>query len=459
MTDSPNVFILTADSLSQKGFKDYVGNISAAVDGTEFRTAIATASDTNSAIPGLAAGVYSDAVPGWGLPESGGPTTLAEILNEEGYQCGLWSDNYLFGEKYNYGRGFTGGDLGKPSWKKRLSTRLQQGPLAPAMDVVESTYFTVFAPLKRQLSGSETFYEPAEVLHERALKWLDETEGPTLCWIHYMDTHHPYEPPASYLEGDAGSLSQSEAGQLSRRIIKSNGKDGDRDDLAAVKAAYDGTCRYLSDEVTAFISRLKRDGHFVPSRDVFVFTADHGECLDEERDTLGHVPPVFWEDIINVPLVVARPDWEHDVIDQQVSLIDMPATVLDALDLPLPESMEGESWKTPSDAGRTTVEFVSEWSPEDEEESMTTYRGVRTNDGKKLFGAHLQGNDVCVGTRIDTDTEIELYRGDPSLTGGPNELSDLAKLLSNRGGALESIRSGKTSDEVQAHLRDLGYVE
>jgi arylsulfatase A-like enzyme len=122
----------------------------------------------------------------------------------------------------------------------------------------------------------------------------------------------------------------------------------------------------------SFISDLKSEGHFAISKDVLFFTADHGECLDGDRDTLGHVPPSLYEDIINVPLVVARPSWECDIIDQQVSLIDIPATVLGALDVALPETMDGKPWSMPLDAERTTVEFVSEWSQDDSEEAMTT---------------------------------------------------------------------------------------
>jgi hypothetical protein len=85
-------------------------------------------------------------------------------------------------------------------------------------------------------------------------------------------------------------------------------------------------------------------------------------------------------------------------------------------------------------------------------------RGARTNDGQKLFGAHLQDEDVCVGTRVDQDSETELYRGNQMPT-SDTEFSELVELLAERGGALESRKSVSTSDEVQAHLRDLGYVE
>jgi arylsulfatase A-like enzyme len=104
--DNSNVFILSSDSLSQSYFGGYLNNIADVIGAVNFTNAITTASDTNSAMPSLAASVYSDTIPGWGLPEDDTPETFATVLSAEGYECGLWTDNHLTGPEYNYDRGF-----------------------------------------------------------------------------------------------------------------------------------------------------------------------------------------------------------------------------------------------------------------------------------------------------------------------------------------------------------------
>lgn len=456
MTESPNVFVLSADSLSHTRFREQAADIASAVGGTRFTNAIATASDTNSAMPGLAAGVYSDSVSGWGLPDTNAPTTIAQALETAGYTSAMWTDNFLFGEQYNYDVGFSGGDLGKPTRKKRVARAVKSSPLAPAFGIAEWLYFNAFSPIVELATGEQSFYQPAEELHRNCLEWLATQNGPVFCWLHYMDTHHPYEPPVEYLDGAAAPYSRSEIGELSRKVIKSDGERTSAEELAAVASAYDGACDHLSTEVLEFLAVLKREGHFDPERDILVFTADHGECLNPERRMLGHVPPAFWEEIINVPLVIATPDWEPQVVTEQVSLIQLFPTLLKQLNIDVPTSADGFGGGTPSDMSTENALFVSEWGT-DEGGLDETYRGIRTEEGKKLFGAHLDGEDVYVATEFDGESESVVHIGSEPPSGPPwDELRDR---LSERGAAIESNDSVADGRDVHSHLKDLGYVD
>ncbi|MHB9288013.1 sulfatase-like hydrolase/transferase [Halobacteriales archaeon Cl-PHB] len=456
MPKTPNVFILSADSLSNAEFADHAAAIADSVDGTQFTTAIATASDTNSAMPGLAAGVYSDSIPGWGLPTEDGPTTLAEVLESNGYRCAMWTDNFLFGEQYNYDVGFTGGDLGKATKKKYIAQAVKNSSFAPAFGMLEWIYFNIYSPLKDMAAGDQFFYQPAQKLHQNCLRWLDRNDRPVFCWLHYMDTHHPYEPPAEYLTGQAAEYNRSEMGELSRKTIKSNGKSTSDLEVAAVKKAYQGSCEYLADEVLEFLSELRQKGHFVPSRDILVFTADHGECLDPTRGTLGHVPPTFWDDIINVPLVVATPTWDAETVSDQVSLIRLFPTLLAHLDVQIPATVEGVEGDLPSDMATEKALFVTEWE-EGEGALSGTYRGIRTETGQKLFGAYIGGNDVYVATEINDSQETVVHMETHLPSGEPWD--DLRDQLAERGEAIELSDGVGSSREIEAHLKDLGYVD
>jgi arylsulfatase A-like enzyme len=461
MSDRPNVIFLSADSLSQKYFAERAERIRGKTGGTTFTDAVATASDTNSAMPGLAAGVFSDTVPGWGLPDHTGPRTLAQTLRSEAYDCGLWTDNFLFGEEYNYTDGFEFGNAGKPTWKKSAVNFIRDNFPDAAFRFAEVVYFRFFKPLLSATRSTESFYLTAANLNREALDWARTwDDGQHFLRIHYMDTHHPYEPPAEYIQNvtEETGYSRSELGKLSRERIKANGDDVTDAELDAIRSVYDASCQYLADEVTELIDELIDCGAYRPSEDIFVFTADHGEALDPEKHRMmGHVPPAFWEEVVNVPLVVSFPEWSRDRIDRQVSLIDVIPSILAALNLDLPESIEGTAADRPEEMVQDTATFVSEWQ-NDEGDAWNTYRGIRT-ESAKLFGARL-GNDVSVSTLLSDDGETvdSIYDRQPG-TDLDDPHRELLDEIEARGGLLSEGRDQNMESDVAEHLKDLGYIE
>lgn len=470
MSTDQNVFVLSVDSLRSRNASTAIERIADRVGGVEFVDAVATAPQTASAMPGLAAGVYHDATPARGLGPSGPPKPLAEILDSYGYECGLWTDNFLFGEAYNYDRGFTGGNLGRPNWKKRVANAVRDGHLSPLFSVLEWGYFSVVQPILDVAADDNAFYRPAESLQRDALRWLDGTEDrPVLCWIHYMDTHHPYQPPGDYVpEGSYNERrSRAELGQFTRDAVKANGRGLDQAALEDLVATYEACASYVGDELVSFVEELCERGQYDPDRDVLVVTADHGECLTPEPyGMLGHLPAAYWEEIVQVPLLVARPDWSRQVVEQQVSLIDVMPTVLDAVGVPVPESAVGEPAATPRELA---TEFAYGLSiPFDPDGQQTTYRSVRDEAGWKLFGAERRGRDETVLTRFEadgTDPERILHAtasGDPPED--PVHERHWHRLRERLDGFGPPVQQGRDesrpeSDLLKGHLRDLGYID
>lgn len=463
---NPNVFVLSSDSLNQAYFDEYLTDIADLIDGVEFTNAIATASDTNSAMPGLTAGVYSDSIPGWGLPDENGPRTITELLAEMGYECGLWTDNYLFGSKYNYATGFEAGNLGEPTWKKRAVNAIRNTPLDIKRGVLEWVYFKIFKQIGSRISAEESFYKTAETLHAGALNWLRSSSSNNYhCWIHYMDTHHPYEPPQRYLNETSFNQERgrAELGQLTRGAVKSNGTNLTKPELEDVRAAYSACCKYLKDEILVFLNTLLEEGHFDPDRDLLALTADHGECLSPEKlEMMGHVPPAFWDEIVRVPLLIATPEWEKRSVNQQVSLIDLMPTLVKLAGADVPESVEGVPRSTPAEMATQYSVFSSEWQAEGSE-TWQTYRGIRAASGWKLFGAHLKKRDTKVLSRVDDDDENIVYIGENEIdneTEAHTRWTELENRLTVRGPLLgQSSAESGTGDVVEEHLRDLGYVD
>lgn len=461
---SRNVFVLSVDSLQQSYFAEALSELATQIDAVEFTNAIATSVQTNSAMPGLAASVYDDTLTTQGPPKSGGPTLLAEVLAEDGYDTGLWTDNLLFGAQYNYDRGFSAGNLGRPTLKKRLSIAIKDSPLKPAFGLFEWAYFNVVQRMNDTASGDGTFYRTAAELHSGALDWLENTtDGPDFCWIHYMDAHHPFEPPAEYLAEESlnTARSRSEVGKLSRDVVRANGEGFSRDEIADVAAAYRACCAYLQDELSRFINELLDRGHFDPAVDVLVVTADHGECLNPDKEgVIGHLPTAFWEEIVRVPLLISHPEWDGATVDGQVSLIDVMPTILDAVDLPVPESAEGKARKTPEEMVAESVLAVSQPPT-----GTTTYRALRHASGWKLFGMDAKPENKIVLSRYETDdpakekvvysTTNEDRPTDPTAVEQWDSLMDQLRV---RGPPIEE-NARVFSNVSKGHLRDLGYID
>ncbi|MFT7464148.1 MAG: arylsulfatase A-like enzyme [Pseudohongiellaceae bacterium] len=79
---------------------------------------------------------------------------------------------------------------------------------------------------------------------------------------------------------------------------------------------------------------------------VVVITGDHGETFGEHGydgvDVVGHNFGL-WHEQVAVPLVIAAPGLAAARRQERVSLLDLAPTMLDLLDVPIPEAMQGRS--------------------------------------------------------------------------------------------------------------------
>ena len=132
-----------------------------------------------------------------------------------------------------------------------------------------------------------------------------ESPKKLFLWLHLFEPHEPYERHPGF---DFGS------------------RDLDR---------YDGEIAYsdmVLGKVLALL-RAKRPGAIV------IVAADHGEEFGEHGGRY-HGTTLFDEQV-RVPLVVAVPGLPPQVVAAPVELIDVPATILGLLDIPLPLRMRG----------------------------------------------------------------------------------------------------------------------
>lgn len=485
---APNVFVLTVDSLRGDVYEELMRDVTEVIRGVEFTNAFATASNTGSSMPALAAGVYCDEIangePNLKLGETRSAddlTTLAEALTEGGYDCSLWTDNVIFGSKRNYDRGFGAGRTGTPNWKKRAQKLVQRTGSNRLFNACRWAYFNVIGRIEERISADSNYYLSATTYHEAVLDALERESSGQMHWIHYMDVHHPFEAPADYLESRPlhGEWSPAELAELSSRAIIQNRGDGMTDeDIEDIEQAYLAACEYLRDELVSFVETLVDREYYVPGHDVLVLTADHGEGFDRERHgMLGHTPtPSFWDDLVHVPLVIGHPAWEPGTVDCQVSQIDLVPTILRAVDQPVPSSVDGEAATAPTDLCRDHV-FFTATGP------YRTYHGIRRETGWKLFSDRIsdsesveltgpdsshaeQDYERVLLTAVDSGVESVEHecpldtRSRPSDSRARRRWLDLREHLRDERGRIATREfDAMLSDETVEQLEQLGYVD
>jgi hypothetical protein len=98
-------------------------------------------------------------------------------------------------------------------------------------------------------------------------------------------------------------------------------------------------------------------------------------------------------------------------------------------------------------------------------DSVTTYRGIRSAGGKKVFGTKVDGNNRLVGSRInDSNTEEVVINIDASSAHSntlPDWLMKLQKKAEEHGPLVEvDSDSNDVHQEIdQQHLKNLGYLD
>jgi len=153
---------------------------------------------------------------------------------------------------------------------------------------------------------------------------LENSHHKFFAWVHYYDPHLPYDPPSPYKE------------QFSD--------------------PYDGEVAYTDFYVGKIIELLKEKGVF--ENTLIVIVGDHGEGLGDHREIDHGI--FLYDTTLKVPLIFCAPQNlpSAKIIGHQVRLIDVFPTVLDLLEIAIPEEVQGESL-IPHVEGRNKKDLVS----------------------------------------------------------------------------------------------------
>jgi arylsulfatase A-like enzyme len=214
--------------------------------------------------------------------------TLPEILKSAGYVTAGVSPNPWINKPFGYAQGF------------------------------DDFYFIAREPANKI---TESGREIIEHWQKGALK------DPFFLYLHFLDPHDPYEPPADYASKFQGSLSKSPFSYS--------------EEMQNLINLYDAEISFLDTELGKFFEYLKQKKLYDDL--VIVVVSDHGEQF-MEHGGVRHGNKLFNEEV-HIPLILktGRKNDQGRVINETVSTIDIMPTILDRVGLQKPENIPGVS--------------------------------------------------------------------------------------------------------------------
>jgi arylsulfatase A-like enzyme len=174
----------------------------------------------------------------------------------------------------------------------------------------------------------------AEIVNNKILQWLETRKKtkPYFLYVHYVEPHFPYNPHRPFHNKFGNILPWHLF--INNKIKKNEFPDFYSGKLKISKKEwnvilnlYDGEIAYLDHKVGEILNFIQNDNKLM------FITADHGECLSDRRDlpVLQHQFGLY-DDLIKVPLLVKYPEERNSIIENQVQLSDIYATIFEVVD-------------------------------------------------------------------------------------------------------------------------------
>lgn len=444
-----NILLLTADSLRcdrtslfdhRRDTTPFLSDL--AGRGFEFRRVYANGRNTAASFPAIHTSTYGSYYDGIGIPDSGTPT-IAELLHNEGYQTHGINTNELVSRDYNYDRGFDFYHDSRSSdddsgLRTQIRDLIGDGSL---FDLTKKAHF-----LSTEYLGVKIF-DTADAVSgfgDQILEWTTRTDEDWFVWAHYMNPHHPYEPPEECQKAlSLNPVSGREATSLSRKM-RLHPAEVTEKECETLRGLYDASVLSWDREIESTYHRLEKAGEL--ENTLIIITADHGELLGEDG-LYGH-PPTLNQPLLRVPLIFAGDCVEAGETGVQVGLIDLAPTVASLIGAEVPGGYHGESLYTSGEGFRDAGGMI---------------QLSETDDPKSPLIAAIDGGQKVIYHRDDTEwkgytlSEIALQE-DPVETVDDN-LRNAIHEHEMRGNTERQSGAVVDQQQLKEDLQALGYME
>lgn len=367
-----NVLLITIDALraDHLGYHGYQRNTSPFIDSMAkksfvFLDVTVQSPKTTPSIASMITSKYVDCTgvkTNWGILP-GKFLTIAEVVKKHGLTTVAYTTNTNLIAKNGIARGFD--------------------------------EFTFFPGVAAQVTG-------------KAIKRLEKGfDKKFFLWLHYLDPHGPYTPPAPYntmfvndefynpllkvnldytpMKGLNKNYVLGAVPLYQQGALKGNPK---KNELDFYISQYDGEIRYLDEEIKKLINFMKVKG--LLENTIIVFTSDHGEGLGEHNYYFEH-GWFAYQDQVSVPLFIYIPNTKKSMkIPEPVELLDLAPSLVELLEIPVPKDFQGKSLLPVLKGKKRKTGFIYSQTPKEYPEFYKTLRlgkwkYIIDRDGKEEF--------------------------------------------------------------------------
>ena len=385
---------------------------------------------TRWAFQTLHTGAFHNRIDGLGIPE--GYDSLAHLLKRAGYTTAGFVDNGWVSRDYGYDSGFD----------KFYSIRdtNSQAPLFKRLGIKMSNLLggpvthRVLEPIHDHWmakQGDENGFKPphsdADTVDE-VLEWLDMRSEPYFLWVHFMNAHTPYGYWPEHLEAIRGDSAINHTIHPGKDDLI---KKGDEPPQHVIDT-YDAGIRYVDQQIGRVLDKIE-------DSTTVVITGDHGEEFGKFE---GFHQANLHRTMTDVPLIVKNAKIDKELTGEVAQHIDIPATLLTAGGVEVPDHWDGIPLQTAVRDGTDAIFFTLE----DGERAVQLgkWKLIKKSNGEtSLWEQTSQG-----------ETER------PSERGPTGKLSDLLNEFWESVSTLSMGHEEADMNQVtRENLVDLGYLE
>jgi len=364
-----------------------------------------------------------------------GVPTLATVLRQHGFKTAAFNSNPFLSAGFGYARGF---DVFEDGLLSKRASRLPR------------TAYTYLAKAVRLVR--RTPYMPAPKLVRLAVRWMREEcseSTPFFIWVHFMDTHGPYQPKRGI-----AYLNKVRAERLWRKAVTTP-QAITSEERDALKEAYLEEVAFAERYIGVLLKEIESLGRTEDT--IIVLCSDHGDGFNE-HGFYSH-PRYLYEELVRVPLLIYHPSLgERRIVQTPVGLVDIMPTVLDMLGIP-PDGLDPVGQSLWPAILRGDTSSLRGWVVMDATPDRLQYiAAIRTNRWKLIVDREKGTRDLydLVADPGEQNNVAHLY---------PDVVESLEAQLRDELEQREPLRTFAESPEpevdaeVLGRLRDLGYIE
>lgn len=256
----------------------------------------------------------------------------------------------------------------------------------------------------------ERYTKPA-YLGKETSDFLDKNKNnPFILYVNFLRPHMPFFGPRdNQYNAEKIPLPENFDHELTddlplklklfQKGYYENGHSGlslkTRDDWRKMIANYWGLVSLVDKNVGKILDTLEQNN--LAEETIVVFTSDHGDMMGSHR-LLGKC--TMFEEAVKVPLMMKIPGLKADKVDNPASQIDLVPTLLDFMNQPIPDHLQGNSWR----------KFLENNEEPPEKDVFIEWNGYNTGHGNDQIGSAII---LDSWKEMASKEEINASLGDP----------------------------------------------